>query len=90
MTATIAAPQSNYAPIMGGVTYPETNRLDFHLVDVIHNKVCVGSFELQSSGNGAVQAVFVINNVEETRLNGEGLSPQTFSIPTNLVLTKIN
>ena len=85
----------NYALILSNISSP-FSELSLNLFDIVKGKSCEGDFELidpVSLPNGQLtsnQARWKIWDKEHWKINGTNPLPQGFSIPTNVILTKIN
>lgn len=80
---------SDFTPILGGVTYPQTNQLNLSVYDKIKGKSARTKITLQAGTNGSTQAHWRLFDAETSNYHGS-TKQQGFSIPTNIILTKIN
>lgn len=78
----------NFAEMQGGVSYPVINELKLIVRDVVKQKSCMAQLKL-ISGSGAPQAVWHLHDYEHYRSASLGDKPLDFSIPTDLILTKL-
>jgi len=78
-----------FSLILGGVSYPETNKLNISVYDEIKGKDCHATITLQMNSNGIVQGHWKLQDKETSNYHGS-VKQQGFSIPTDVILTKIN
>ena len=85
----------NYASIISNISSP-FSKLSLNLFDFVKSKDCKGNFELidpVTLPNGQLtsnQARWKIYDGEHWNINGTNPLPDGFSIPTDVILTKIN
>jgi len=80
---------SSFSSILGGVSYPETNKLIISIYDAVKGKDCHATITLQMNSNGIVQGHWKLQDKETSNYHGS-VKQQGFSIPTDVILTKIN
>jgi hypothetical protein len=78
----------NYAPILGSI-YNPFNELSIKISDKIKGKGCDAELILINSGSGTITAQWKMRDREHWNINGQNPLPQGFSIPVNVILTKI-
>ena len=79
---------SAFSSILGGVSYPDTNILNISVSDVIKGKDCRATMILQPNTNGNLQAIWSLFDQETSNYYG-AIKQQGFSIPTDVILTKL-
>ena len=79
----------NFAIIQGGISYPNINELGIIIRDVIKNKSCMAELTLQTGPDGEQQLQWYLHDFQSYRDPSLGPKPLDFSIPTNVVLTKL-
>jgi hypothetical protein len=79
---------NNYAPIISNIHSP-FNRLSITITDKIKAKGCDADFTLINPGSGTITAQWKMRDREHWNINGQNPLPQGFSIPVNVILTKI-
>lgn len=80
---------SSFAKIQGGISYPVINKLIIIIRDVIKNKSCMAELTLQTGPDGEQQLQWYLHDFQSYRDPSLGPKPLDFSIPTNVVLTKL-
>lgn len=80
---------SSFAKIQGDVSYPNINELGMILTDVVKQKACMAQLTWITSGSSTPQAIWHLQNFEHYRPASLGDKPLDFSIPTDVILTKL-
>ena len=78
----------SFAEMQGGVVYPEVNKLVMIVRDVIKQKACMAKLTLMM-GVTSPQIQWNLQDFEHYRPSSLGYKPLDFSIPTDIILTKL-
>ncbi|WP_288979870.1 DUF6705 family protein [uncultured Flavobacterium sp.] len=79
----------DFAEMIGSISYPDINELGMIVNDYIKNKSCMAELTLQIGPNGEQQLQWYLHDFETYRDPSLGPKLLDFSIPTNVVLTKL-
>lgn len=77
-----------FSSILGSVSYPETTKLKISIYDKLKSKSCLATMVMEVSQNGGLQAHWVLFDHETGNFSG-ATKQQGFSIPTDVILTKL-
>lgn len=76
------------AKMRGSISYPDVNELGMIVRDIIKQKACMAQLTLITSG-ATPQIQWHMHNFEHYRPANLGDKPLDFSIPTDVILTKL-
>ena len=79
---------AEFAEMQGGISYPDINELGMVVRDVIKQKSCMAKLTLLTSGT-TPQIQWYLQDFEHYRPSSLGDKPLDFSIPTDIILTKL-
>ena len=77
-----------FSSILGSVSYPETTKLKISIYDKLKSKSCLATMVMEVSQNGGLQAHWILFDHETGNFSG-ATKQQGFSIPTDVILTKL-
>ena len=79
----------NFSPLLTSIDSPDFTNLHIIANDKIKNKSCGAKFTIQNATSNPLTAQWKLYNIEIYRPENLGVKPVGFSIPTNVVLTKL-
>lgn len=79
---------AGFAKMLGSISYPKINELMLIFTDVIKNKSCMAELTMITNG-GTPQLTWHLHDFQSYRNPNLGPKPLGFSIPTDIILTKI-
>jgi hypothetical protein len=81
---------NQFPNIISGINKSDFNELSFAMSDIEkNNKSCQGIFKIIDLNTSPIQATWRIHGSEYMITDGSAPPPQDFSVPINIVLTKI-